>query len=248
MKEDNGINIHIPDSKFNVEFLRTNIRFNRDESIYKINVDKNVLRTLPDFLNNVKKVFQNFINVARIMSTSGKDKVRFYISKAPRTPFSTAILNVEDLNVEFFYNIFEKHMQSNAEEVLNHDWSSIVSVFVFPSGTVSNQKRNAAKNKQTRLYKYLKKDMLEVGSGNNPIKKHNREIRKGVFQIRSETLSKEVRGCCFPLALLVGKSFLDKDRISQRLTLNPNTALEQLYCGQDIYSMYKAANVGVGRH
>ncbi len=45
MKENNGINIHIPDSKFNIEFLRTNIRFNRDESIYKINVDKNVLQT-----------------------------------------------------------------------------------------------------------------------------------------------------------------------------------------------------------
>ncbi len=104
---------------------------------------------LPDFLSNVKKVFQYFINVACIMSTFGKDKVRFYISKAPRTPFSTAILNVEDLNVEFFYNIFEKHMQSNVEEVLNHNWSSIVSVFVFPSGTVSNQKRNAAKKKNT---------------------------------------------------------------------------------------------------
>ena len=99
INEEDGIDINIPETVFNVEFLHTNIRFNRDESIYKINVNKDAMQSLPDFLSNIKKVFQYFINVARIMSSSGKDKVRFYISKAPRTPFSSAILNVEDLNV-----------------------------------------------------------------------------------------------------------------------------------------------------
>jgi hypothetical protein len=139
-------------------------------------------------------------------------------------------------------------MQSNAEEVLNHDWSSIVSVFVFPTDLVSNaDKKSMQQNKQQRIYKYLKKDMKEVGSGNNnqTVKKHGREIRKGVFQIQAGELSKQVKGCCMPLALLVGKSFLDKDDKSRRLTLNMNVTLDKFYCAKDIYSVYKAAGVGV---
>ncbi len=109
MKRRRGLPLNIPNSVFSVEFLRNNIHFQHDEAIYQIDVNKDNMQTLPDFLNSVKQVFQYFINVAKFMSNSGNDKVRFYISKAPRTPFSTAILNVNDLNVEFFYNIFERH-------------------------------------------------------------------------------------------------------------------------------------------
>jgi hypothetical protein len=133
MKTQNGLNINIPESVFKVELLQTNVCFKNNEVVYRINVNKGTLQSLPDFLENTKKVFQHFINIAKLMSTSGKDKVRFYISKAPWKPFSTALLNVEDLNVDFFYHIFEKHMQNNAEEILNCDWSSVVGVFVFPN-------------------------------------------------------------------------------------------------------------------
>ena len=127
------MNINIPESVFKVELLQTNVCFKNDEVVYRINVNKDTLQSLPDFLENTKKVFQYFINIAKLMSTLDKDKACFYISKAPRKHFSTALLNVEDLNVDLFYHIFEKHMQSNTEEILNRDWSSVVSVFVFPN-------------------------------------------------------------------------------------------------------------------
>jgi hypothetical protein len=73
-------------------------------------------------------------------SHSGKDKARFYISRAPKTPFSTAILNVEDLNENMLFDIFEKHMQSNAKEILNNGWSSVVSVYIFPNNYTPRQK------------------------------------------------------------------------------------------------------------
>ncbi len=242
MKQSKGLPVNTPSSVFSVEFLRNNIHFQHDEAIYKINVDKNNMQTLPDFLNSVKQVFQYFINVAKFMSNLDNDKVRFYISKAPRTPFSTAILNVKDLNVEFFYNIFEKHMQSGAEEVLNRGWSSTVSVFVFSAGSVFNQ--NTQKRKQNKMYKYLKKNVSEKGAGKKCIKKHNRELHKGVFQICGDNFS--VKDSCFVLALLVGKSFLDEDHISQQLTLKPNTKLNLFYTETDILNVYKAANVEVG--
>ena len=242
MKRRRGLPLNIPNSVFSVEFLRNNIHFQHDEAIYQIDVNKDNMQTLPDFLNSVKQVFQYFINVAKFMSNSGNDKVRFYISKAPRTPFSTAILNVNDLNVEFFYNIFERHMQSAAEEVLNRGWSSTVSVFVFPAGSVFNQ--STLKKKQSKMYKYLKKNVSEKGSGKKCIKKHNRELHKGVFQICGDNFS--VKDSCFVLALLVGKSFLDEDLISQRLKLKPNTELSLFYTETDILNVYKSANVEVG--
>ncbi len=242
MKQKKGLPLNTGNSLFHVEFLRNNIHFQHDEAIYKINVDRDNMQTLPDFLDSVKQMFQYFINVAQFMSTSDNDKVRFYISKAPRTPFSTAILNVKDLNVEFFYNIFEKHMQSGAEEVLNHGWSSTVSVFVFPTGSAFGQ--STLKRKQAKMYKYLKKNISEKGAGKKSIKKHDRELHKGVFQICADNFL--AKDSCFVLALLVGKSFLDDDRISQQLKLKPNTSLNVFYTNADILNVYKAANVEVG--
>ncbi len=242
MRQNKGLPVNMGSSVFHVEFLRNNIHFQHDEAIYRINIDKDNMQTLPDFLNSVKQVFQYFINVAKFMSNSDNDKVRFYISKAPRTPFSTAILNVKDLNVEFFYNIFEKHMQSGAEEVLNRGWSSTVSVFVFPAGSVSKQ--STLKRKQNKMYKYLKKNVSEKGAGKKSIKKHDRELHKGVFQICADNFL--AKDSCFVLALLVGKSFLDDDRISQQLKLKPNANLNLFYTETDILNVYKTANVEVG--
>jgi hypothetical protein len=119
MKTQNGLNIK-------VELLQINVCFKNNEVVYRINVNKGTLQSLPDFLENTKKVFQYFINIAKLMSTSGKDKVRFYISKAPRKPFnSLAKCRRPECH------IFEKHMQNNTEEILNCDWSSVVGVFVM---------------------------------------------------------------------------------------------------------------------
>lgn len=77
-------------------------------------------------------------------------------------------------------------------------------------------------------------------------KKHGREICKGIFQIQTGKLSKEVKGCCLPLALLVGKSFLDKDERSKRLTLNMGLALDKLYTVREIKNVYEMSGVDVG--
>jgi hypothetical protein len=69
-------------------------------------------------------------------ANSGKDKARFYISKAPKSPSSTAIVHVEDFTPQLFFNIFERHMQSNAQEVIDNGWQSIVSIYVFPNNYV----------------------------------------------------------------------------------------------------------------
>jgi hypothetical protein len=63
----------------------------------------------------------------KYIASSGTDKARFYISKAPRTSFSTAVLNVSNFNVQMFFDIFERHMQSNAQEVIDDGWSSTIS-------------------------------------------------------------------------------------------------------------------------
>jgi hypothetical protein len=72
----------------------------------------------------------------RYNANSGKDKARFYISRAPKTPFSTAILNVNDFSTQMFLDIFERHVQSNAQEIINNGWSSFVSVYIFPNDYV----------------------------------------------------------------------------------------------------------------
>jgi hypothetical protein len=104
------------------------------------------------------------------------------------------------------------------------------------------------KQRQTRLYKYLKKDQNETVSGktNSPAKNHGCEIRKDVFQIQTGELSKEVKGCCLPLALLVGKSFLDKDERSKRLTLNMGLDFDKLYTGREIKNVYEMSGVDEG--
>jgi hypothetical protein len=46
----------------------------------------------------------------KYIASSDTDKARFYISNAPRTAFSTAVLNVSDFNVQMFFDIFERHI------------------------------------------------------------------------------------------------------------------------------------------
>ena len=57
MKQSKGLPVNIPNSVFSVEFLCNNIHFQHDKAIYKINVDKNNMQTLPDFFNSIKQVF-----------------------------------------------------------------------------------------------------------------------------------------------------------------------------------------------
>jgi hypothetical protein len=103
------------------------------------------------------------MNIMNYQADLGKNKARFYISKAPKTPFSTAILNVEDFTPQLFFNIFERHMQSNAQEVIDNGWQTLVSIYISPNNYVRPpaQKRRVIRSK---MYRHLGKNLSEAGS------------------------------------------------------------------------------------
>jgi hypothetical protein len=217
---------------FTVERTHTNRRFGYNEYIYDVAIGANKASTLPDFLNNLREVFSYLINIMKYIASSDTDKARFYISKAPRTAFSTAVLNVSDFNVQMFFDIFERHMQSNAQEVIDNGWSCTISLFIFPNSYVPTNK-SKTKKKATRLHKYVGKRGSDFGRGRKrAAKKHGREVRHGVFQITGTS------NRCFALALLVGSSFLDKDKHSDRLNIDRNIPLDELYCEDEIAHIY----------
>jgi hypothetical protein len=115
----------IPAQIFSAELAHVNTRFNHRELIYNISIGSNNMNSLPELLENFRRVFQYLINVMKYNANSDRDKARFYISKAPKDPFSTAILNVADFTPQLFFNIFERHMQSNAQEVLDNGWKGL---------------------------------------------------------------------------------------------------------------------------
>jgi hypothetical protein len=105
------------------------------------------MTTLPEFLECLREVFNYLINIMRYISSAPTDKARFYISKAPQRGFSTAILNVADFNAEMFFDAFEKHMQSNAQEVIDNGWQSTVSMYIFPNKYVPRKVSGKKKKK-----------------------------------------------------------------------------------------------------
>jgi hypothetical protein len=105
------------------------------------------------------------INVTRYIASSLTDKARFYISRAPRYAFSTAILNVGDFNVNMFFDVFERHMQSNAQEIIDNGWQTTISIFIFPNNYVPRRVRQPSKKKRANMYRYLGKNGSEIGWG-----------------------------------------------------------------------------------
>ena len=215
---------------FTVERTHTHRRFGYNEYIYDVAIGANKASTLPDFLNNLREVFSYLINLMKYIASSDTDKARFYISNAPRTAFSTAVLNVSDFNVQMFFDIFERHMQSNAQEVIDNGWSSTISLFIFPNNYLPKSKSKMIRKKKiTRLYKYVGKKGSEFGRG----RKHAaKKVRHGVFQITGKS------NRCFALALLVGRSFLNKDRRADKLNIDRNTPLDELYTDDEITRVY----------
>ena len=178
----------IPAQIFSAELAHVNTRFNHRELIYNISVGSNNMNSLPELLENFRRVFQYLINVMKYNANSDRDKARFYISKAPKDPFSTAILNVGDFTPQLFFNIFERHMQSNAQEVLDNGWQSIVSIYIFPNNYVRPRTRKAVS--KIRMYRGMGRNLSEAGSARTA-KKHGLDLRNGVFQVSAE-LSKIV--------------------------------------------------------
>jgi hypothetical protein len=230
----------IPAQIFSAELAHVNTRFNHRELIYNISVGSNNMNSLPELLENFRRVFQYLINIMKYNASSDRDKARFYISKAPKDPFSTAILNVGDFTPQLFFNIFERHMQSNAQEVLDNGWQSIVSIYIFPNNYVRPRTRKAVS--KIRMYRGMGRNLSEAGSARTA-KKHGRDLRNGVFQVSGDS---GIKQNCFALALLLGKSFLQKDKRYELANINRNVDLTTLYTPDEITNVYKTAGLRVG--
>ena len=228
-------NITMPRRSFAIRQIRTHERFGYTEYILDVNVGSEHMRSLPDFFVNFRRVFEYLINTMKYYAESNTAKARFFISNAPRTPFSTAVLNLSDFTTDMFFNIFERHMQSNTQEIINNGWHTTVSLYIFPNTRTSRQPVKKRK-KQTKMYKYLGKNGMESGSGkkNDVALKHGREVRHGVFQIGKSN----VKNGCLALALLVGKAYLHDDTNAQKLKRNRNLTLSDLYTDDDITNVY----------
>ena len=157
-------NMNVPRTTFSVRQIRTHQRFGYNEYIFYVNVGSENMRTLPEFLINLRKVFEYLINTMKYYAESDTSKARFYISNAPHTPFSTAILNVSDFTTDMFFNIFERHMQSNAQEIINNGWRTNVSLYIFQNSYKPRQSKKKTK-KAPNLYKYFGKANAEAGCG-----------------------------------------------------------------------------------
>ena len=216
-------------------------RFGYNEYVYDVSIGPNNMTTLLEFLECLREVFNYLINIMRYIASAPTDKARFYISKAPQRGFSTAVLNVADFNAEMFFDAFEKHMQSNAQEVIDNGWQSTISMYIFPNKYVP-RKLSGKKNTTStgKLYKRLGKNVKEIGRGRKKkiATKHGREVRHGIFQI--------VGTNCFAFAFLVARSFIDKDDKYQTLHTKPNTSLTTLYTDKQITDIYEQCRVPKG--
>jgi hypothetical protein len=231
---------HIPAQIFSAELKHVNTHFNHQELIYNITVGSNNMNSLPELLENFRRVFQYLINVMKYNANSDRDKARFYISKAPKDPFSTAILNVVDFTPQLFFNIFERHMQSNAQEVIDNGWQSIVSIYIFPNNFVRPRTRKVIN--RVKMYRGMGKNQSESGSARTA-RKHGRDLRNGVFQVSGNSNAKQ---SCFALALLLGKSFLQKDKHYEIANVNRNVDLTTMYTTDEITNVYKVVGIPVG--
>jgi hypothetical protein len=144
------------------------------------------------------------------------------------------------LRPQLFFNIFERHMQSNAQQVLDNGWQSIVSIYIFPNSYVRPKTRKTIN--RVKMYRGMGKNLSEAGSARTA-KKHGRDLRNGVFQVSGDSGTKQN---CFALALLLGKSFLQKDKCYDIANVNRNVDLTTLYTPDEITNVYKTTGIAVG--
>ena len=117
----------------------------------------------------------------------------------------------------------------------------VLLVFTFFPTIMCLCKKKRQKTKAC-IYKNLGKNLTEAGSGRRHVaQKHGWEIRNGVFQVGSGSGKQ-----CFAMALLVGKSFLQKDKHFSTLDKNRNIDLTKLYTTDKITNVYTTTGLPVG--
>ncbi|CAB3984018.1 DNA polymerase [Paramuricea clavata] len=166
--------------------------------------------------------------------------------------FSAELLHVNRRfnHNEFIYNInVGRNNASSLPDFLqsmNTVFKYLINVMNFNASSPTDKARFYISNAPTasfstailnpKIYKYYGKNPSESGNGRTSASKHGRETRNGVFQVVS---SKK----CFALSLLVGKSFLQKDKQYDVLNVRRNTELATLYTDAQIDDVYACADV-----
>ena len=124
-----------------VEIAETyNERFKVREKTFNISISRNSTINFIPFIQSLSIVFTYLLNFA-LASSNSDDYVRFIFSHAPKSYFSTAVLPINQFNVNYFLNIFEHFMQSNRALVAN-GWETNVIIQMFPYGPSKNKKKN----------------------------------------------------------------------------------------------------------
>ena len=93
------------------------------EKVYHLSISRQSSSSFIVFIQSLTIVFKYLLNAARSTVNSDDDYVRFIFSHAPSRYFSTCVLPLEEFNVNYFMNTFQKHMQSNKSEIAK-GWST----------------------------------------------------------------------------------------------------------------------------
>ena len=118
-----------------------NERFKVREKTFNISISRNSTLNFIPFIQSLTIVFTYLLNFALASSSNTDDYVRFIFSHAPKSYFSTAVLPINQFNVNYLLNIFEKFMQSNRALVANGRETNVL-IKIFPYGPSKNKEKN----------------------------------------------------------------------------------------------------------
>ena len=223
------------------------------DHIYQIFIKKNNFNNLPDFLKHFSKILQYLLNIAKLTVNSENDLIRFFFEKAPLEPFSTSLLPLKEFTIQRLLDTFEHNLQSNISEFLNNDWETNVCLMIVPhqykNEKISFRKKKTNSEKQNKKLIYnLNPDDDSRGGGktNRPVLKHQREVRNGILQIKCDKLQTQVKNCCFAVAVLVGKMFINNDEKLTIFKKNLNKTVDDIITVDEVKSFYKEAKLPEG--
>ena len=218
-------------SDFKVEEKKDtyNKRIKLREKIFRLSIGRDSSASFIAFIQSLTLVINYLLNVARATVDNENDYVRFIFSHAPARYFSTAVLPLKEFNVNYFLNVFEKHMQSN-KSLTAKGWETLVTIQTFPSGYSKNNKKNIKqKSRKRNHYEHLGNLNDDSGGVGDVVKKYGRTFRNGVFQVLCPKLNSVVKNCCFVVSLLIGLSFLKDDEKCKKLKRAPHKGCDDLY-------------------
>ena len=114
-----------------------NERIKLREKVFHLSIARKSSVNFITFIQSLSVVFNYLLNAVRF---TVNQRLRFIFSNAPARYFSTCVLPLKEFNINFFLNVFEKHMQSNESLTVN-GWSTEVTIQSFPHGVSKNRKK-----------------------------------------------------------------------------------------------------------